>query len=88
MTRTSTNNPYWERITQIAEKQRDKGIKTYGQGLEDFDADIITRLEYLEEELVDALMYIEHIKEYIRSSKNRLRGDVDDSDRADNGIVH
>ena len=63
------SNPYWKKITQIADKQRDKGIKTYGQGLEDFDADIITRLEYLEEELVDALMYIEHIKEYIYGNK-------------------
>lgn len=84
---SAMSNPYWKRITQIADKQRDKGIKTYGQGLEDFDADIITRLEYLEEELVDALMYIEHIKEYI-SSKNRLRGELDDSDRADNRIIH
>jgi hypothetical protein len=81
------SNPYWKRITQIADKQRDKGIKTYGQGLEDFDADIITRLEYLEEELVDALMYIEHIKEYI-SSKNRSRGELDACDRADNRIIH
>ena len=27
-------NPYWERITEISNRQREKGIKTYGQGLE------------------------------------------------------
>lgn len=82
MTRTSTNNPYWERITQIAEKQRDKGIETYGQGLEQYNTpDAISRIEYIQEELIDGLMYLEWLKD-------RLRGDIDDSDRSDNGIVH
>ena len=56
-------NPYWERITAIANRQREKGIAEYGQGLECNPADIVTRLNYLEEELVDALMYCEWIKE-------------------------
>ncbi len=59
-------NPYWENICAIANKQRDKGMKTYGTGIESNPADIITRIEYLEEELVDALMYCEWIKEYIK----------------------
>ena len=59
-------NPYWDNITRIAERQRDKGIKTYGTGIEDNPADILTRLEYIEEELVDALMYLEWIKEGLR----------------------
>ena len=37
----------------------------YGQGLECNPADIVTRLNYLEEELIDALMYIEWAKDYI-----------------------
>lgn len=57
------NNPYWQNITAIADKQRDKGIKTYGQGLECNTWDIAKRLRYLEEELIDALMYIEWIKD-------------------------
>ena len=61
--KSNTANPYWERITATAERQRDKGIREYGQGLEANPADIMTRLTYLEEELVDALMYIEWIKE-------------------------
>lgn len=56
-------NPYWGNITKLAERQRAKGIKTYGYGLEDNPADIITRINYIEEELIDALMYLEWIKE-------------------------
>lgn len=59
------NNPYWQNIQAIADRQRKKGIDTYGQGLEANPADIMTRLTYLEEELVDALMYIEWAKDYI-----------------------
>ena len=56
-------NPYWYNITKLAERQREKGIRTYGHGLEHNSADVLTRLEYLEEELIDALMYLEWIKE-------------------------
>ena len=61
----NTSNPYWERITATAERQREKGLREYGQGLEANPADIVTRLNYLEEELIDALMYIEWAKDYI-----------------------
>lgn len=60
---TLEQNPYWDRICTIAEKQRAKGVATYGQGLESNPKDIIERLEYLQEELVDALMYCEWIKD-------------------------
>ena len=59
------NNPYWNNICAIAERQRKKGMETYGKGLEDNQKDIITRIEYLEEELVDALMYCEWIKDHV-----------------------
>lgn len=62
----SQNNPYWERISAISERQRAKGIQTYGQGLESNPAAILTRLTYLEEELIDGLMYIEWIKDKIK----------------------
>ena len=58
-------NPYWERICRLSEKQRAKGIETYGQGLEKNPAAIIERLNHLEEELIDALMYCEWIKEWL-----------------------
>ena len=63
-------NPYWERICKLSERQRAKGMKTYGQGLEDNPLSIIERLTYLEEELIDGLMYIEHIKAYLEEKND------------------
>ena len=54
------NNPYWERLIYD-----DCSYATYGQGIEMNPADIITRLEYLQEELIDGLMYIEWIKQAV-----------------------
>lgn len=59
---TAAANPYWQRVCAIADKQRAKGIAEYGQGLEDNPADIARRITYLEEEMVDGLMYCEWIK--------------------------
>lgn len=56
------SNPYWDRICALADKQRAKGMATYGQGLEDNPLAMEERLTYLQEELIDGLMYIEHIK--------------------------
>lgn len=56
------SNPYWENITKIAEAQRSKGLKEYGMGIEENKLPVLTRIEYIEEELVDALMYLEWIK--------------------------
>lgn len=44
-------------------------MKTYGQGLENNPAAILTRLTYLEEELIDGLMYIEWIKDKIKEGE-------------------
>ena len=63
-------NPYWERICKLSERQRAKGMKTYGQGLEDNPLSILERLTYLEEELIDGLMYIEHIKAYLEEKND------------------
>lgn len=60
---------YWNNVCAMAEKQRRKGYATYGKGLEENKADIITRIEYLQEELIDALMYCEWIKENIAGKK-------------------
>lgn len=64
-----SNNPYWENICKMAEKQRAKGIDTYGQGLEENPMAIMERLEYLQEELIDSLVYIEHIKAWLKEGK-------------------
>ena len=59
-------NPYWERISKIAHQQRVKGLETYGQGLEMNPADMIKRIEHLQEELIDGLMYCEWIKDKMK----------------------
>lgn len=58
-------NPYWERITAIAEQQRAKGMSKYGFGLEMNPADILERINHLQEELIDGLMYCEWIKDVL-----------------------
>ena len=64
------SNPYWERICKLSEKQRAKGMKTYGQGIESNPADILTRIQYLQEELIDGLMYCEWIKDKLMELEN------------------
>lgn len=63
------NNPYWDNITKISDKQREKGLRDYGQGIEDNTAAVLERISYIEEELIDALMYLEWLKEGIVNEK-------------------
>ena len=60
---TESDNLYWDNICKIAEQQRQKGLKEYGQGLED-NTELSTdeRIKMVEEEMVDALMYLEHLR--------------------------
>lgn len=55
---------YRQRIEELLDKQQEKGIKKYGVTLDRNDT--LTsqqRVEHLEEELIDGLMYCEHWKE-------------------------
>lgn len=57
---------YWKNICEIQQKQTEKGINTYGQSLEENSKmSDMERLVAIEEELIDALMYIEHLKAHI-----------------------
>lgn len=62
-------NPYWEKICELANKQRSKGINKYGKGLEYNSADAIARINHLQEELIDGLMYCEWIKDKLRETE-------------------
>lgn len=54
---------YWENVCEINRRQEEKGLSKYGQTLEDNTTLIVKqRIEHLEEELIDALKYAEHIK--------------------------
>lgn len=66
----NANNPYWERICKLADRQRAKGIQTYGQGLEANHAAIMARIQHLQEELIDGLMYCEWLKDYLMEREN------------------
>ena len=67
------SNPYWASVCEMADKQRAKGMRTYGKGLEDNPLSFVERLDYLAEELIDGLMYIQHIKAY---HKVKTKADV------------
>jgi len=68
---------YWSNICEMQKKQTEKGVKTYGQTLEDNTGmTIIERLEYLEEELIDSLMYIEHIKSRVEEITTLLKEEL------------
>lgn len=56
-------NPYWERICKLSDRQRAKGLEKYGLGLESNPGAILERIEHLQEELIDGLMYCEWIKD-------------------------
>ena len=71
-----SDNPYWEHICKIADKQRKKGIETYGHGIEDNTWDIFKRLQYFEEELVDALMYLEWCKDYLSKQSSLEKSNI------------
>ena len=58
-----TDNPYWERICAMSERQRAKGMSKYGYGLESNPDGMLKRIEHLQEELIDALMYCEWMKD-------------------------
>lgn len=67
---------YWKNISEINEKQRTKGIKEYGQTLEENkELSVVETLTMLEEELVDALNYIEKVKDLLQSNET-LTGEL------------
>jgi NTP pyrophosphatase (non-canonical NTP hydrolase) len=60
---------YTKNIIDLLEIQRQKGIAKYGQILEDNTTlSRVQRIEHIEEELIDALMYAEHIKAAVEDS--------------------
>lgn len=56
-------NVYRDNIVAMLDKQREKGLKKYGETLEDnVTLTREQRIEHLEEEMIDALQYAEHLK--------------------------
>lgn len=58
---------YWDNISKIEFKQTAKGISEYGQTLEENQIpSVLERITYIEEELVDALKYLEWLADGLR----------------------
>ena len=58
---------YWDRVCALNLKQETKGMGKYGQTLEqNTTLTIDQRIEHLEEEMIDALKYAEHLREALR----------------------
>lgn len=54
---------YRDNIIAMIDRQRDKGLSKYGEVLEDNSTlTVDQRLEHIQEELIDALMYVEHLR--------------------------
>lgn len=55
---------YRDNIVELIDRQREKGLKKYGQTLEqNTTLSTVQRIEHAQEELVDALQYLEHLKQ-------------------------
>ena len=63
---------YDKRIVERLKKQREKGLKKYNTTLEENDLKLEERLNYLAEELVDGLQYIEHILTFCNEAKHNV----------------
>ena len=60
---------YWDNICEMQRKQTEKGIKTYGQTLEENTGlSPVERITMLQEELIDGLMYLEHLKAGVKDA--------------------
>ena len=55
---------YRQAIIDLLDKQTHKGLLKYGKPIDKNPLDIVTRLEYIQEELIDGLVYIEHVKQW------------------------
>ena len=51
-----------ERVKQIIDAQREKGIAKYGQGVEDAKLSPIEWIRHAQEEVADLMIYLEKIK--------------------------
>lgn len=63
----SEHNKYWNNINKLQYEQTKKGLRKYGLPLElDDKMPLTKRIKHLQEELIDGLMYAEHLKALIQ----------------------
>lgn len=60
---------YRDNIVALMDRQKEKGLKKYGQTLEQNDTlSKEQRIEHLQEELIDGLQYCEHLKQAMKDN--------------------
>lgn len=60
-----------ERVREAFKKRSERGLEKYGTTLERNDLTNLEWLQHLQEELMDATLYIEKIKSIIDEEKNQ-----------------
>jgi hypothetical protein len=79
-------DPVVERVVDKFVSRSDIGFAKYGKTLRDDDSDLFTWVNHLQEELMDAVLYMQRLKEEITTLKEeatlaRIRDiDVEDSE--------
>ena len=64
---------YWDHISEMNGRQEAKGLSKYGQPLEEnTDMPNVQRIEHAQEEAIDLLKYLEHLKQTVQSIVDAL----------------
>jgi hypothetical protein len=65
------DNPILQEIVKLFEQQQEKGLKKYGTLVKLDDYSIIGWIEHEQQELIDALVYLECIKQRIQDDMKK-----------------
>ena len=66
--KVNLGNPYWVNICKMNTRQEAKGMEKYGEPLEENTTLTTTqRIEHAQEEAIDLLKYLEHLKQVVDS---------------------
>jgi len=77
----SFRDPVVESVVNKFVSRSDVGFAKYGKTLRDDDSDLFTWVNHLQEELMDAVLYMQRLKEEITNIKEeKLLKDIEDID--------
>jgi hypothetical protein len=77
----SFRDPVVESVVNKFVSRSDVGFAKYGKTLRDDDSDLFTWVNHLQEELMDAVLYMQRLKEEITNMKEeKLLRDIEDID--------
>ena len=77
----SFRDPVVESVVNKFVSRSDVGFAKYGKTLRDDDSDLFVWINHLQEELMDAVLYMQRLKEELRNMKEeKLLKDIEDID--------